>query len=383
MDICVFNPFFYPYSGGTETVILEVYRRLAKRHNVTVITSEFGGRGLPNRDEVYGIDVVRLRSRSMIIPGAPLPYIFMDGIDRMADVHKSDIYHINNRFQYSMSLVDRIRRNGKFAITIHNSLPSGIDAVTDGAGLVYDYIKGRRMVSAADLITCVSRSALETTVPRYAQGRSYVVYNGVDYKRFRKRSKGSKSIRDIIKRFGLDSITILDTGRLVSQKGHIYLIRAVERLLRYYDVKLLILGDGPDRAMLERRCTDLGVEGSVIFGGKVQHEMAPYYYNAADLFSLPSTYEPASIAVLEAMASEVPVVASRVGGVPEMLGRSGMYVRPRDEDALFRSLRRVITMNERERGRMVRSGRDKVMREHDWDRIAKRYEELFYNTIRY
>ena len=83
------------------------------------------------------------------------------------------------------------------------------------------------------------------------------------------------------------------------------------------------------------------------------------------------------------MASEVPVVASRVGGVPEMLGRSGMYVRPRDEDALFRSLRRVITMNERDTGRLVRSGRDKVMREHDWDRIAKRYEELFYNTIRY
>lgn len=383
MDICVFNPFFYPYSGGTETVILEVYRRLAKRHNVTVVTSELDGIKLPRDDEVDGIRVVRLRSKRVMIPGAPLPYILMEGIERMADIHRSDIYHINNRFQYNMGLINRIKRNGKFAITIHNSLPSGIDTITDTAGLVYDYLKGRRMISAADLITCVSKSALETTVPKSAHERSYVVYNGVDHNKFRKRSKSFRIVRGISRRFGLDTTTILDTGRLVSQKGHIYLIRAVSMLLRYYDVKLLILGEGPDRATLERRCSESGLEGSVIFGGKVRHEIAQYYYNAADIFSLPSTYEPASIAVLEAMASEVPVVASRVGGVPEMLGGYGLYVRPKDDAALFRSLKKAIEMEGRDMRRMVRAGRDKVIREHDWNKIARRYEELFYNTIRY
>src|SRR5207248_2663040 len=98
--------------------------------------------------------------------------------------------------------------------------------------------------------------------------------------------------------------------------------------------RLVLIGDGPDRADVERQVAEHGLEGVVAFAGE-QHDLVPWL-SAADLFLLPSEQESFGLAALEAMACEVPVVASRVGGLPEVIddGRTGYLCAPTDLDGM-------------------------------------------------
>ena len=103
---------------------------------------------------------------------------------------------------------------------------------------------------------------------------------------------------------------------------------------RINGAKLVLIGDGPDRADLERRVADENLSESVDFVGE-QPDIVPWL-SAADLFLLPSSQESFGMAALEAMACEVPVVASRVGGLPEVIddGLTGFLCSPDDLDAM-------------------------------------------------
>jgi glycosyltransferase involved in cell wall biosynthesis len=107
---------------------------------------------------------------------------------------------------------------------------------------------------------------------------------------------------------------VLAVGRLSHEKGHAHLIRAA---VAWKDkARVMIVGDGPERARLESQVRDLGLAGRVVFAGTTAN-VAPFYA-LADVFVLPSLSEGSPNAMLEAMASGVPVVATRVGGVPEI-----------------------------------------------------------------
>ncbi len=362
-------------------MILEVYRRLAKKHQITVVTSNSFGEN-KRVEELFGMDVVRLKTDYINIPKAPLPYLKMHGVREAIRECDADIYHINNRFQYTLGDVKEIKKNGKLAITIHNSLPQNIDLLTDYGGFLYDATIGRRIIGSADLITGVSTYAIRTTVSKRDLERSHVVYNGVDYHAFAKRARGDARVKKIIDRFSLDSSTLIDVGRLVPQKGHAYLIKAVHRVSERVDMKLLILGDGPHHRYLKNLSERIGLQDSVIFAGKVEHDSAPYYYNASDLFSLQSTYEPASVALLEALSSEVFCVVAKTGGMPEMMGKCGIYSVPKDPDNIYMKIMEALNIDRREKRRLSTEGRRRMLAVHNWGKISKQYETLFYNVCR-
>ena len=375
--------FFYPYNGGTENVLLEVYKRIARKHNITIITGTLKNRGKTTCEEIFGIKVVRLKSKYIYLPKAPLPYLRMCGIRDVIRKEKTDLYHINNRFQYGLGVVKEIKRNGAMALTIHNSLPRNIDLTTDTCGLIYDNIIGKKIIASADLITGVSEDAINVTVPKSALKRSYVVYNGVDYNLFRYRNKQNRNVKRVLHKLGFDGKIILNNGRLVPQKGQIYLLKALKLLLdKGYGVNVAIIGSGPGYAYLSKLSKNLGVENNVAFVGRVLQEDIKYYYNAADIFCLPSTYEPASIALLEGLASELPTVASRIGGIPEMMGKFGFYSIAKDERSIYNKIKFILN-NKNRLGLMTKRGREKMIKEHDWKVISKRYEELFYSIIKY
>ena len=140
MDICVLNPYFYPYKGGTEKVLLEVYRRLAKRHNITVLTSTVPGRNERRSEEIHGIKVIRLKTRQYALPGLPLPFESFEGLNSAIVRAGADLYHINNRYQYFYLNIMSLKSVGKLCLTIHNSLPLNIDRPTDFFGRAYDVV---------------------------------------------------------------------------------------------------------------------------------------------------------------------------------------------------------------------------------------------------
>lgn len=386
MDICVLNPYFYPQPGGTEHVLLELYKRLAKRHSVTVLTSSLKPGSEEATDTVEGMKVVRLKTKLHRIPGLPLPLLEMEGLDRRIKENGADIYHINNRYQYFHRTLDSIKGTGsKLALTIHNALPQGINAETDIVGYLYDVVWGRALMRSSDIITAVSENAMMTTVPRECHGRTCVISNGVDHDKFMPR-RGSREARAIRRELGMeDGKIILNTARLVAQKGQVYLIRAVARLSKKIaggeKVSLLIIGKGPLRAALEREARACGIADRFRIIDSVPEDRMQYYYNAADVYAMPSLYEPAAVAVLEAMSSGLPMVVSDVGGLPELVERAGLYSGCRDVDGIAAGLLRLL-QDRRRAGELGLKARDLAVRRHDWDSLAKVYERKFEGAVK-
>lgn len=380
--MCVLNPFFYPYAGGTEKVLYEVYKRLAKRHNITAIVA-----APPNRnsyvEDIDGIKVVRLKSKYIHLPGMPMPFVEMEGIRQAVSEEECNIYHINNRYQFFSDTVRIIKnKKKKLALTIHNALPKGIDKTTDSLGHVYDMMWGRTLMHSADVITGISKNVVETTVPMKERGKTHVVYNGVDFERFRKLENNTR-VREIKKSLKLDYDTIVTNGRLIPQKGQKYLLRAVSELIdEGRDIGLMMIGTGYMNRSLYKTAYKLGLQERFGIVNGISEEMLPYYYNVGRVFALPSLYEPASLVILEALSCELPCIASRVGGIPEMMLNCGMYSEPRDVKGIKKGM--SFLLDDRKKAmEFAERGRKLMVKLHDWDKIAKQYEKLFLETSHY
>jgi glycogen(starch) synthase len=165
-------------------------------------------------------------------------------------------------------------------------------------------------------------------------------------------------------------------GRVVHAKGVETLVRAAARC-RTAGMQLLLVGDGPERRQVERLARRLGVAGRVHVTGFVPHELVPSVLATADLLVLPSIYEELGTVLAEALHAHLPVVASRVGGIPEIVqdGGTGLLVRPRDPDALAAAIDRVL-------GDPVLSARlsanaARRAPAYDLDRVGAEIEQLY------
>ena len=226
-------------------------------------------------------------------------------------------------------------------------------------------------VRDADFVVCVSdygRSQLMTLVDEEHWEKIHVVRCGVDLNAFRSNGRVSRN----------DAAVVLAVGRLVSVKGHGVLLEAIARLAESGgSVTATIVGDGPRRAALEQLARQLGIGDRVSFAGSVGQDDIGRYYEDADVFCLPSFSEGLPVVLLEAMAAGVPVVASRIAGIPELIedGRSGLLVPPGRADLLADALRSLL-VDPRRRADLAAEGRRRVGAEFDVDASAGRLREL-------
>ena len=195
----------------------------------------------------------------------------------------------------------------------------------------------RRTDPLGTITVCVSHSVLEfhskkTGIPRE---RFTVIPNGIDTARF---AEPSRSPAEVRAELGIapGSKIIGSVGRLDAQKGYRYLIPAFARVLgELGDVELVIAGAGPEAAMLRRLAVQAGCADHVHLIGR--RTDVPDLLHAFDVFAMPSLYEGLPLALIEAMAAGVPVVASAVDSVPEVLV-AGRLVRPADPAELVDAL---------------------------------------------
>jgi glycosyltransferase involved in cell wall biosynthesis len=199
-----------------------------------------------------------------------------------------------------------------------------------------------RALQEAHGVIAVSRALAEKAVELGADpARVHTIYNGVDADRF---SPGSRE--EARRRLKLDAggPIVLYVGNLKLSKGCRDLLDAFPAVLgRHADARLFYVGDGPDRNAVVQRSESLGITDKVRFVGGVPHDALPDWFRAANLLCLPSHNEGVPNVVLEAMACGTPVVATRVGGIPEVLpGDAGLLVEAHAVDALGAALRRAL-----------------------------------------
>jgi glycosyltransferase involved in cell wall biosynthesis len=177
---------------------------------------------------------------------------------------------------------------------------------------------------------------------------------------------------------------ILFVGRLIERKGVAHLIRALGVVRNTLPARLIVIGDGPERAALQQLAVERGLGDHVEFRGRVTEEALREAYAVADVFALPSVFdarqdtEGLGVVLLEAMNYSVPVVASEIGGIPDIVQheRTGLLVPPGDEGALASALTRVLT--DRRLSERLGAGALRALRESfSWERIVDRWEALY------
>ena len=172
---------------------------------------------------------------------------------------------------------------------------------------------------------------------------------------------------------------ILFVGRLAPVKAVHVLIAATGWLVRRgRDIRLRLVGDGPCRADLERLASERGIVEHVTFEGWQNADRVRTLYQQADIFCLPSLAEGIPVVLMEAMAMEIPCVATRVTGVPELIRdrEDGLLVAPGNEAELAEALERLLDDPEL-RVRLGRSARQRVLEEYDLHRNAQQLAQVF------
>ena len=172
---------------------------------------------------------------------------------------------------------------------------------------------------------------------------------------------------------------VLFVGRLAAVKGVPFLLEAFAGARAAYpDARLTLVGDGPDRAALEARASALGLTGIARFVGYRSQEEVAAMLSEADMLVLPSFAEGLPVVLMEALASRVPVIATPVAGVSELVrdGETGLLVPPGDIDGLATALNQLLGDPKLCR-RLGEAGRAAVLDRHDIARQAERLLELF------
>lgn len=243
------------------------------------------------------------------------------------------------------------RSGGTFAEP--EPIPHGLNRVS------YRLI-GRRLAGLAAASNYVrDRDCTVFGVPE----KTRTIYNGVDVTRFRSRRAPSK------RKTGLN---ILAVANLIPEKGIDYLIRAFGQMTDNSS-RLTVVGDGPQQQALKNLASELNVDSRVRFLGL--RDDVDALLNEADIFVHPATWEEAfGLTIAEAMAAECPVIASSVGGIPELInsGRDGVLVPPRDVPALAKALEELARDPER-RQCLGANARTRVGQDFALDRCVQQH----------
>jgi starch synthase len=241
-------------------------------------------------------------------------------------------------------------------------------------------------IEGAAAIVAVSegmRADVLSAYPAVDPAKVHVIYNGIDSEQY-----APDPATDVVERYGVDPAkpSVVFVGRITRQKGVPVLLRAAAHLDP--DVQLVLCAGAPDTPELgaevagmveELRATRAGV---IWLSGMLSKREVIQLLSHSTLFACPSVYEPLGIVNLEAMACGTAVVASKVGGIPEVVadGETGLLVPPDDPAALAESIN-VLTRDPDRARAMGAAGRERAATLFDWGRIAQQTAELYRTVV--
>ena len=369
----------YASVGGSGVVATELAQALAVRgHRVHVVSRE---RPFRWRSDIPGLSFVRVEMPTYPLFREPQYLLGLtNSIVRLSREHPIDIIHAHYAVPHATAaylareMLDRGPAGRPRTITTLH----GTDITLVGSDPGYESVVAFS-IERSDGVTTVSQALKQDTIRTLRIERDIqVIPNFLDCSEWRRRS--DRGLRE----------RICGPHRLEAVLTHVSNFRPVKRVEAVFEVfrrvftrvraALVMIGDGPDRPSLEQRVANEGLNGIVQFVGE-QQDLVPWL-SASDVFLLASAQESFGLAALEAMACEVPVVASRVGGLPEVIddGVTG-FLCPADAVDLMAERSLDLLTDPGKRARMGRAASERVRARFCASAIVPRYETYYGDVL--
>ncbi len=379
--LCIVTHTFLPHVGGIEKVVNEQSKRLLyKNFEPVIVTNRIG---TPQKYKVDGVNVecyeslntgFRLGIPYSIPTIASFPTI-------LKAVNACKIIHAHGHPYLTSLAAGKLAKmySKPFVLTQHNTFIE-YNNMFDEVERLNDLTVGKQNLRDADRIITVSDATKDYVLSLGAKPKNVkVLHNGVDMVKFRPLARKRMEMRRKLS-IPESAIVVLTVRRLVYKNGVNTLIEGANiAIKKNSNIVFLAVGKGPDSDSVKLRIAQLGIEGNFKLAGFVNDADLPSYYNAANLFVLPSkSGEGLPLVALEAMACALPVIATDVGGIREVLKEDyGRLVPPNQPERLAEAVLDFAAQDFSKRKLELRAMMEEKF---SWDlnveKLIKIYEEL-------
>jgi glycogen(starch) synthase len=365
--VLYWSELFWPYIGGAEVFSAKLIPALQQRgHEFTVITSH-DRLELPDEEWYGDVPIHRFPFREALT--ARDLDLFMrtrQQVEGLKRALKPDLIQVRG---VSPSALFYLDTGGAYRAPL---LVTMNQQILDKEGVRENTLM-RRVLLAADWVTCVAAMILDQVlewVPE-VRGRSSVIYSALD-------------TLPPLQPIPMHPPRVLCLGRLVPAKGFDVALEALALTLpRFPDVRLTIAGDGPERQPLERQAERLGVDEAVQFVGWVEPDKVLALLATATMVLMPSRHEGLPLVGIQAASMGRPIVAARVGGLPEIVldGQTGLLIEKQDSHALAEAIGYLLDRPERA-AQLGQAARQRAQEVFDWQRCVDAYDALYNELLR-
>jgi len=382
MKIIIFSTAYYPYIGGAEVAVKEITDRIvsAEFEMITVRLKKSDAR----EEQIGKIKVYRLGFGLGRIDKFLFPFRAANLANKLHKEKKYDIiWSIMASFSGFAALFFKKKNlDVKFLLTLQEG--DDLGKIERKVWLARFWFK--QIFTKADYIQCISNYLAQWARKMGAVCPVEVVPNGANFQFsiFNFQTIPNDTIFNFKKQLGItnNEKVILTTSRLVKKNGLADLVEAVALCVMRYAlcVTLVICGTGVELNNLKSKIKNLKLENRVKFVGFVPLLELSGYYAAADVFCRPSLSEGLGNSFLEAMAAEVPVVATPVGGIPDFLedGKTGWFCKVRDPQSIAEKIQYILDeKNKDEVEWVVKNAKELVEKKYNWDNIAIQMNNIF------
>jgi glycogen(starch) synthase len=394
MNVCFVTPEYFPISGGTGAYVYYLSHSLQKLgHNVHVVA-----RHTEDAEDTYhDIKVHYIKGTGNALTRYwKFARSAAKKIEELNNQTGLDIIHANLPLvpsfaipnNASKALVCAVHSTWKGeAIVTKQSNPKELNP-NETMMLRFNRVLRRyetQLMNRSDALIAVSKYTVNELTDLYGipEEKIHVIYNGVDIEKFKPRPNKI----ELRQSFGLetDRKIVLFVGRLYHRKGLEILLRSIPPVLKdYKEVKFAISGTGfkQKEESLHSLAKELDIEDHVTFLGYVPDEKLPDIYAASDIFVLPAIYENFPFAILEAQATALPVISTKVGGIPEFLvsNENGFVIDPGDSTQLTEKLLSLL-QNPKLASKMGKRGRQLIEEKLSWRIITGQVIDLYHKLL--
>jgi glycosyltransferase involved in cell wall biosynthesis len=359
---CIYFP---PEVGGLESHVYYLCRDLVRMGNDVTMVTSLSLPGVPEREMMDGIKVIRTPFPSRKTSGW-IAHTLRSIPTYLPLARGADILHAQTFASAPPGMLAKVRYGKPFVLTLHTSHFLRLAKKPLWQPIL------RRIIRSADWLLAASVEIRDVALSLYPHPRAEALTNGVDTTLF-SRVAPSLPAKPGVRR-------VIVPRRLFQKNGVEYFVRAMPLIRRELPVEALFVGDGPERAKLEQLARELNVAEFCHFMGARPNTEIPGLLASAEAAVLPSLMEATSVAALEAMSCEVPVAASNVGGLPEIVDETvGTLFEPASPESLAKRL--VALLNRPDLRELGARGRERVVRSWSNERLAKRHLEIYQTLL--